>query len=75
MKKLIVRDKIHGRRTKINAKTTYQEDGEWVAEVDKKEMRNACFDLYRGLKECTGEDVHVQADQDDDGKEYKILKS
>ena len=76
MKTLIVRENIHGRQTEINAKTTYQAaSGEWIAEVDGKEMRRACNELYRGLKECSLEDLHIEAAQDDEGKEYSILTS
>jgi len=73
MKTLIVKENTHGRQTKINAKNTYQtEEGNWVAEVDEEEMKNACYALYRGLKDCTIKDLHVEADKDDDGKEYII---
>ena len=76
MKTLTVRDNIHGRHTEISAKTTYQAaSGEWIAEVDDKEMRRACYELYRGVKECRIEDMHIEAAQDDDGKEYTILTS
>ena len=76
MKTLIVKDNIHGRRTEVNAKTTYQTDfGKWIAEVDGTEIRRACFDLCDGIKDCTCEDLHIEADQDDDGKEYRILSS
>lgn len=76
MKTLTVRDNIHGRHAEINAKTTYQAaSGEWIAEVDIKEIHRACDELYRGLKECRLEDLHIEAAQDDDGTEYTILKS
>ena len=76
MKTLTVRDNIHGRHTEISAKTTYQAaSGEWIAEVDDKEMNRACYELYRGLRECKLEDMHIEAAQDDDGKEYTILTS
>jgi len=76
MKTLTVRDNIHGRHTEIRAKTTYQAaSGEWIAEVESKEMRRACDELYRGLKECRLEDLHIEAAQDDDGTEYTILTS
>jgi len=76
MKTLRVRDNIHGRHTEINAQNTYQAaSGEWIAEVDDKEMSRACLDLYRGLRECNLEDLHIEAAQDDDGKEYTILTS
>ena len=76
MKTLIAKDNIHGRQTEVIAKTTYQTvSGEWVAEVDEKEFHRACHKLYRGLKECSLEDMHIEAAQDDDGKEYRILSS
>ncbi|MDX1775246.1 MAG: hypothetical protein R3297_01555 [Desulfobulbales bacterium] len=74
MKTLTVRDKVHGRHTKINAKNTYQAaSGEWIAEVDDQEMHRACYELYRGVKECNLEDMRIEAAQDDDGKEYTVL--
>jgi hypothetical protein len=76
MKTLTVREDIHGRKTKVRAKKTYQtKSGKWVAEVDEPEIRRACFELYRGVKDCIYEDLHVQADQDDDGKEYGLSSS
>ena len=76
MKTLIVKDNIHGRSTKVNAKTTYQTDfGKWIAEVDGTEFRHACVDLCQGIEDCTCDDLHVEADQDDDGKEYSISSS
>ena len=76
MKTLTVRDNIHGRHAEISAKTTYQAaSGEWIAEVDDQEMRRACYELYRGVKECRIENIHIEAAQDDDGKEYTILTS
>jgi len=76
MKTLTVRDNIHGRHTEITAKTTYQTtSGERIAKVDDKEMRRVCDELCRGLKECRLEDLHIEAAQDDDAKEYTILTS
>jgi hypothetical protein len=76
MKTLTVRDNIHGRHTEISAKNTYQSaSGDWIAEVDDKEMRRACYELYRGVKECRIENMHIEAAQDDDGKEYTLLTS
>ena len=76
MKTLIAKDNIHGRHTEINAKNTYQTaSGEWIAEVDGNEIRRACNELYRGLKECRLEDMRIESAQDDDGKEYSILSS
>ena len=74
MKTLIIKENIHGRKTEVNAKTTYQtESGKWVAEVEGTEMRRACVDLCSDIKNCTCDDLHIEADQDDDGKEYRIL--
>jgi hypothetical protein len=74
MKTLIVKDNIHGTTTKLNAKKTYQtKSGKWIAEVDETEFSYACFDLYQGAQDCKCEDLHVEADQDDDGTEYSIF--
>ena len=68
MKTLIVKDNIHGRQTKVNAKTTYQTVfGKWIAEVDGSELRRACLELCNGIKNCSCENMHGEADQDDDG--------
>jgi len=76
MKTLIVKENIHGRKTKVHANTTYQTDsGNWIAEVDKKELNHACIELCQGIKRCTCDNLHVEADQDDDGKEYSLLSS
>ena len=75
MKTLTIRENLHGRKTKVNAKTTYQTTfGKWFAEVDGSEMRRACTDLCRGIKNCSCDNIHVEADQDDDGKEYNLVK-
>ena len=74
MKTLTVKDITHGRTKKLNTKTTYQaKSGKWIAEVDEKEFYHECFNLCEGIKDCACEDLHVEADQDDDGKEYSIL--
>ena len=74
MKTLIVKENVHGRKTEVSASTTYQTDsGKWIAEVEGAEMRRACLDLCSGIKDCSCDNLHVEADQDDDGKEYKIL--
>ena len=74
MKTMTVREISRGRKTKLNAKTTYQTDsGEWVAEVDGREFRQACSDVCQDIRDCACERLHVQADLDDDGKEYKVL--
>jgi hypothetical protein len=74
MKTLIVTNDIHGTRAEVNAKKTYETDfGEWIAEVDETEMRRACLELCRGIKNCSCGGLHGGAAQDDDGKEYRIL--
>jgi hypothetical protein len=74
MKTMIVREGSGGRNTKVNAQDTYRADsGEWVAVVDGKEYRQACSYVCQGIKDCVWEKLHVYADQDDDGKEYRVL--
>ena len=74
MKTLIVRENDHGRTTRLSARTTYQtKSGNWIAEVDVTEFRNACYALCRGLKRYSHDDLHIEADQDDGGKEYTIV--
>ena len=74
MKTMTVREDSRGRKTTVIAKTTYQTaSGEWVAEVDGTEFRQACSDVCQDIKDCACENLHVQADLDDDGKEYKVL--
>ena len=74
MKTLIIKDNTHGRITKVNARSTSQtKSGKWIAEVDKTQFDRACYDLCQGIKDCSCENLHVEADQDDDGKEYNIL--
>lgn len=76
MKTMTVREESRGRKTKVNAKKTYQtHTGEWVAVVDKTEYRRACSYVCQGVKNCVWEKLHVQADLDDDGKEYKVMSS
>lgn len=73
MKTLIVKDNTHGRTTKVDARKTYQKrSGEWIAEVEEEDFRNACDDLCEGIKDCSCDNLHVEADQDDDGTEYTI---
>jgi hypothetical protein len=73
MKTMTVREPSRGRKTKVNAKTTYRSaSGEWVAEVDKTEFRQACSYVCQGVRDCSCENLHVQADLDDDGTEYKV---
>lgn len=75
MKTMTVREVSHGRKTTINAKTTYQIfSGEWIAEVDGNEFNQACSYVCQGVDNCICENLEVQADLDDDGKEYKVLR-
>ncbi len=74
MKTMTIREKSSGKKTKINAKKTYRAaSGEWVAVVDGTEFSQACSYVCQGVKNCIWENLHVQADLDDDGKNYKIL--
>ena len=74
MKTMTVRESSRGRKTTIKARKTYQKpSGEWVAEVDGSEFRQACSDVCQGVSNCVCENLLVQADLDDDGKEYKVL--
>jgi|GEM_PF-1132676 len=74
MKKMTVRELCRGRKTTLSATTTYQtSSGEWVAEVDGTEFRQACSYVCQGVRDCACEDLQVQADLDDDGKEYRVL--
>lgn len=76
MKTMIVREDSRGRKTYVKAQKTYRTDsGEWVVEIDGKEFRRACSYVCKGVKNCVWEDLHVQADLDDDGKEYKVLSN
>ncbi|MEW6518870.1 MAG: hypothetical protein AB1461_05615 [Thermodesulfobacteriota bacterium] len=76
MKTLIITHDIHGTRTEVNAKTTYETDfGRWVAEVDATEMRKACDALCRGIKNCTCDSLRGEGAEDDDGKEFSILST
>ena len=73
MKTLKVTDEVHEGSAEVTAKTTYETTGgKWVAEVDESEVRRACDDLCHGVKNCSCETMHGQAEQDDDGKEYNI---
>jgi len=74
MKTMIIREDSRGKNTKVKAKKTYRAaSGDWVAVVDTKEFRQACSYVCEGIKNCAWEKLHVYADQDDDGKEYKVL--
>ena len=75
MKTLVIKNDIHGTRAEVNVKTTYETDfGQWVAEVDGTEVRRACLELCP-MEDCSCEDLRGEADQDDDGKEYRILSN
>jgi hypothetical protein len=74
MKTLVITHDIYGTRAAVNARTTYETDfGKWIAEVDATEVSRACDMLCRGIKNCTCENLHGEAVQDDDGKEYIIM--
>ena len=74
MKPMTVREVSRGRKTRVNAQTTYQTNsGEWVAEVDGTEFRQACSYVCQGIKDCSCENLDVEADLDDDGKRYRVL--
>jgi hypothetical protein len=74
MKTMTVREVSRGRKTKVTAQTTYQTTtGEWVAVVDRAEFREACSYVCQGINNCAIEKLQIQADEDDDGKEYRVL--
>jgi len=74
MKTMTIRETSRGRKTTVNAKKTYQNaSGEWVVEMDKAEYRRACSFVCQGVKNCTWQNLDIQADLDDDGKEYKVV--
>ena len=74
MKLMTVREVSRGRKTRLNANKTYQTiSGEWVAEVDGSEFRQACSYVCQGVKDCSCENLDVEADLDDDGKRYRVL--
>ena len=76
MKTMTVRERSLGRKTKVNAKTTYQTySGEWIAVVDRAEFSEACSYVCQGVRDCAWGNLHVQADLDDDGKEYRVLSN
>jgi hypothetical protein len=74
MKKLIIKnDDALGRKTEVDAKKTYMtSSGRWVAEVNGSELQDACVELCTGIDNCSCENMHGEADQDDDGKEYRL---
>jgi hypothetical protein len=74
MKTMTVREVSRGRKTTLNARQTYQTaSGEWVVEVEGTEFRKACSYVCQGVIDCVCEDLQIQADLDDDGKEYRVL--
>jgi hypothetical protein len=76
MKTMTVREGSRGRKTTVNAKRTYRTaSGEWVAEVDGTEFRQACSYVCQGIRDCACENLDVQVDLDDDGKAYRVLSS
>ncbi len=77
MKKLIVKnDDVLGRKTEVNAKKTYTTFfGTWIAEVASSDLESACRVLCRGVENCSCENMHGELDQDDDGKEYRLVSS
>ena len=73
MKTMRVRDNIQGKTTKVKARKTYQtKSGKWIAEVDEAEFNEACLDVCRNVKGCKCDNLHVEADLDDDGKVYRV---
>lgn len=75
MKRMTLREVSQGRKIKIHAKKTYRSNsGDWIAEVDEKEYRKACSFVCQGVINCVWDELQVQADLDDDGKEYKVVK-
>ena len=76
MKTMTIRELSFGRKTKVNAEKTYRAPtGEWIAVVDESEYREACTYVCKGIQDCRWENLQIQADQDDDGKEYTVLTS
>lgn len=74
MKTMTVRECSLGKKITINAKKTYRDaSGEWVAVVDKTEFHEACAHVCRGVKDCVWDNLQVEADQDDDGKGYRVV--
>ena len=75
MKTMTVREGSHGRKTKVNAQKTYRDaSGEWIAVVDETEFLQACSYVCQGVKDCACENLQVEADLDDDGKEYRVVR-
>jgi hypothetical protein len=74
MKRMIIKnDEALGRKTEVNAQKTYMtRSGKWVAEVNGPELQEACDVLCNGIDNCSCENMHGEADLDDDGKEYRL---
>ena len=73
MRTMTVREEKSGRKMTVNAKRTFQQaSGQWIAEVDGSEFRQACAILCKGIEGCSCDKLHVQTIIDDDGKEYKV---
>ena len=76
MKTLIIKNDKLGMHTEVNAQKIYEQtNGQWVAEVDETEFNRACSIFCRDDEECSCEEMHGQADLDDDGKEYRITSN
>lgn len=74
MRTMTIRELSSGRKTTITARKTYRSRaGEWVAEVDGSEYQKACSYVCEGVDNCVYENLQVQVDIDDDGKEYKVV--
>ena len=75
MKTLTIRNNIDGTSTEVNAQETSEKSmGQWVAEVDEAEFSRGCSLFCHGVSDCSCEDMHGQADVDDDGREYYIKR-
>ena len=74
MKRMIIKNDVAlGRKTEVNAQKTYMtRSGKWDAEVNDSELEQACVELCTGIDNCSCENMHGEADQDDDGKEYRL---
>ena len=76
MKSMTFREGSWGGKTTINAKRTYRtSSGEWIAEVDGTEFRQACSYVCQGVSGCVCENLDVQVDVDDDGKTYRVVSN
>lgn len=76
MKTLKIKNDMTGMSTEVNANKTYEKTvTQWVAEVDEAEFRRACDIYCSGIEGCSCDDMHGQADLDDDGKDYRIMSN